>query len=109
MSHYAKIENDLVVAVIVAEPAVIETFDGEWVQTSYRTHANQHPEGQPLRGNYAGPGDIYDRTNDVFYAQQPYPSWSLNTGTWTWTPPVPYPNDDDLYHWDEDRQSWQQN
>jgi len=81
MSHFAKVVDGKVIEVIVAEQDFIDNLDGTWIQTSYNTHGNQHPEGRPLRGNYAGIGFTYDDTNDVFYAPQPYPSWSLNNTT----------------------------
>jgi hypothetical protein len=77
-----------------------------WVQTSYNTHGNQHPEGRPLRGNFAGIGYTYDATNDVFYAPKPYPSWILNNTTWTWEAPTPMPTDDKRYTWNEATTSW---
>jgi len=81
MSHFAKVLDGVVIDVIVAEPEFIETYvdpnPGVWIQTSYNTHGNQHPEGRPLRGNYAGIGYIYDQENDVFYPPAPYPSWIL--------------------------------
>jgi hypothetical protein len=110
MAHFAKVENGLVTQVIVAEPDFISTGalgdPASWVQTSYNTHANQHPEGRPLRGNYAGIGYTYDKLNDVFIAPQPFPSWILNIGTWTWEAPVPYPNDNKRYLWQEVTVSW---
>jgi len=110
MSHFAKVCDGKVVQVIVAEKEFFDTFvdssPGEWIQTSYNTKGNQHPKGKPLRGNYAGIGSIYDKTNDVFYAPQPYPSWILNTDTWTWESPTPYPTDDKRYRWDEATTSW---
>ncbi len=110
MSHYAKINNGIVEQVIVAEADFFDTFvdssPGQWLQTSYNTHANQHPEGRPLRGNYAGLGHTYDATNDVFYEPQPYPSWTLNETTWTWDAPVAYPDDDKMYTWDEATTNW---
>lgn len=107
MAHFAKIENNTVVNVIVAEQDFIDTMDGEWVQTSYNTKGNQHAHGkQPMRGNYAGIGDVYDRENDVFYEQKPFASWSLDTQTWTWLAPVPKPDDENLYSWDEENQTW---
>jgi hypothetical protein len=56
MSHFAKVENGVVTQVIVAEQDVIDSgiFGHGWVQTSYNTHGGQHPEGRPLRKNYAG-------------------------------------------------------
>ena len=112
MSHFAKVKDGKVVQVIVAEKEFFDTFvdtgAGIWLQTSYNTLANQHPEGRPLRGNYAGIGYTYDATNDVFYAPQPYPSWILNNTTWLWEAPVAYPTDDKLYVWNESIINWEE-
>ena len=110
MSHFAKVLDGIVTDVIVAEPEFIETYvdpnPGVWIQTSYNTHGNQHPEGRPLRGNYAGIGYIYDQENDVFYPPQPYPSWILNTNSWTWESPTPRPTDGKAYVWNESSENW---
>ena len=91
MSHFAKVVDGKVTQVIVAEPDFFKTFvdssPGEWIQTSYNTIGNQHPEGRPLRGNYAGIGYTYDRENDVFYAPKPTENATLNTETWLWEVP----------------------
>jgi hypothetical protein len=88
MSHFAKVVDGKVTQVIVAEPEFFETFvdssPGTWIQTSYNTHGNQHPEGRPLRGNYAGIGYTYDATNDVFIAPKPSDTAVLNEETWLW-------------------------
>ena len=88
MSHYAKVVDGKVTQVIVAEAEFFDTFvdtsPGAWIQTSYNTLANQHPEGRPLRGNYAGIGFTYDATNDVFYAPKPSDAAELDEATWTW-------------------------
>lgn len=90
MSHFAKVENGIVTQVIVAEQDFIDTgaVGHGWIQTSYNTLGNQHPEGRPLRGNYAGIGYTYDEVNDVFYAPQPADGWVLNTSTWLWEAPA---------------------
>lgn len=108
MSHFAKIENGIVTQVIVAEQNVIDLghFGHGWVQTSYNTIGNKHPENRPLRGNYAGIGYTYDAKSDVFYAPQPYPSWVLNNSTWTWEAPTLMPVDGQRYNWDEPTLSW---
>jgi len=110
MSHYAKVLDGKVTQVIVAEADFFKTFvdtsPGQWIQTSYNTIGNQHPEGRPLRGNYAGIGYTYDATNDVFYAPQPYPSWTLNETTWLWEAPVAIPTEGGPYAWDEETKSW---
>lgn len=36
--------------------------------------------------------------------QQPFLSWVWDEGGWM--PPVPHPNEDSMYAWDEDFQSW---
>ena len=81
-------------------------LNGQWIQTSYNTHGNKHPENRPLHKNYAGIGHIYDRTNDVFYAQQPFSSWILDKNTWTWQAPVARPDDGKIYKWDEEVKNW---
>ena len=80
-------------------------------RTSYNTLGGEHLlDGTPFRGNYAGIGFTYDPVNDVFYAQQPFPSWILNETTWIWDPPVEYPeydeNDPKFYEWNEEDQTW---
>ena len=117
MAHFAKVCDGKVVQVIVAEPEFFNTFvdssPGEWIQTSYNTRGGVHygQDGNPdggvaLRGNYAGIGFTYDRTNDVFYPPSPFPSWTLNNTTWTWEAPVAYPSDGKIYRWNEETQNW---
>jgi hypothetical protein len=106
MAHFAEIIDGVVQRVIVAEQDFIDSIPGQWVQTSYNTHAGQHPEGRPLRKNYAGIGDIYDSVRDAFYSPQPYPSWVLDEETCHWQPPVPYPTDGARYTWSEESLSW---
>ena len=110
MSHYAKVVDGKVTQVIVAEAEFFKTFvdssPGTWIETSYNTHQGTHPEGRPLRGNYAGIGCVYDVANDVFYAPQPFPSWVLNKTTWSWNAPTPAPTDDKQYNWDEATKTW---
>ena len=112
MAHYAKVNNGIVEQVIVAEKEFFDTFvdssPGTWIQTSYNTHGNQHPEGRPLRGNYAGIGYIYDSVNDVFYAPQPFLSWILNNTTWLWEAPAAMPTDDKMYKWNESITNWEE-
>lgn len=107
MAHFAKIEDGLVVEVLVAEQEFIDTMDGEWVQTSYNTRGGEHTQGgEPLRGNFAGIGFTYDSGLDAFYPPQPFPSWSLNKQSFMWEPPVPMPDDEHSYTWDEAALRW---
>jgi len=110
MSHFAKVINGIVTEVLVIEQDVIDTGafgdPALWVQTSYNTHGGQHPEGRPLRKNYAGVGFTYDAERDAFYAPQPFASWTLNEDTCLWTAPVAYPDDGNVYAWDEAALAW---
>jgi len=114
MAHFARIEDGIVQQVIVVSnadapdpypesEALGQAFiaslglSGEWRQASYNGI---------FRAHYAGIGYTYDGDNDVFYAPQPYPSWTLDEN-WNWQPPVPMPDDTDyMYQWDEDSLSW---
>lgn len=111
MTHFAKVNNGVVVQVIVAEPEFFDTFvdasPGEWVQTSYNTHGGVHANGgTPLRKNYAGIGYTYDRQRDAFIPPKPFASWTLNEDTCLWESPVPRPDDGKPYLWDEATTSW---
>ena len=110
MSHFAKVENGIVTQVIVAEEDFIATgaVGHGWIQTSYNTLGNQHPEGRPLRGNYAGIGYTYDEANDVFIAPKPFDNWVLNTSNWLWEPPIAMPVDEYFYTWNQETTAWVQ-
>ena len=106
MAHYAKVEDGVVTQVIVADSKewCQANLGGTWVQTSYNTHGNQHPENRPLNKNYAGIGYTWDGTG--FAAPQPFASWSLNSETYLWEAPTPMPTDGKRYAWDEATTSW---
>jgi hypothetical protein len=117
MSHFAKVVDGKVTQVIVAEPDFFTTFvdssPGAWIQTSYNTKGGIHygQDGKPdggvaLRGNYAGVGYTYDSVNDVFYAPQPFASWTIKAPEWTWEAPTPMPTDGKPYKWDEATKTW---
>jgi hypothetical protein len=112
MSHFAKVENNIVTQVIVAEQDVIDLglFGTGWIQTSYNTRGGQHIlGGTPLRKNFAGVGFTYDTNKDAFIPPKPFNSWILNDDTCLWEAPVPYPTDDKVYNWNEDTLSWDEN
>lgn len=117
MAHFAKVVDGKVTQVIVAEPEFFATFvdssPGTWLQTSYNTRGGVHygSNGQPdgglaLRANYAGVGYTYDVVEDVFYAPQPFPSWTISAPDWIWQPPVPMPQDGKVYVWSETELNW---
>ena len=109
MSYFVRVNaQGLVEQVIVAEQDFINTMPdaSSWVQTSYNTSGGQHPEGRPLRKNYAGVGYTYDRVLDAFIPPKPYASWTLNEDTCLWDAPVAYPDDGKSYSWDEATTNW---
>jgi len=116
MAHFAKIENNIVTQVIVAEQDFIDTQEGTWVQTSYNTKGGIHyqpdtnipsaNQSKALRKNYAGIGYTYDSTRDAFIPPKPYQSWILNETSCLWEAPISYPTDGNDYGWNEQNQQW---
>ena len=107
MAHFAEVDADnTVLRVIVADTKewCENNLGGTWVQTSYNTHRNEHPEGRPLHKNYAGIGYKWDGVG--FYAPQPFPSWTKNEETYLWEAPVAMPTDGKPYIWNEADQKW---
>ena len=112
MAHFAKVLDYVVEQVIVADEITINSgLFGDpnlWIQTSYNTHGGWHPEGRPLRKNYAGVGYAYDHIRDAFIPPKPYPSWTLNESTCLWNPPISMPLDGQMYIWNEEYLEWRQ-
>ena len=116
MKDYAKIEDNIVVQVIVSEQAYIDTLEGTWLETSYNTYGGVHynletdePTGAPaLRKNYPSVGFTYDVERDAFISPKPFPSWSLEESTCLWLPPITYPENGNVYTWVEESQEWLQ-
>jgi hypothetical protein len=110
MSHFAKVIGGIVAEVLVIDQEVIDTgLFGDpalWVQTSYNTYGGVHPEGRPLRKNYAGIGFTYDAERDAFIPPQPFASWALNEETCLWVAPVVRPKDRKSYAWNEATLAW---
>ena len=101
MSHFAKLNNNIVTEVIVAEQDFINSgLVGDsflWVQTSYNEN---------FRKNFATVGSSYDSTRDAFIPVKPYASWTLNETTCLWECPVALPDDNKKYEWNETDQTW---
>lgn len=104
MGHFAKVINNIVEEVIVAEQSDIDSGrHGDaslWVQTSYNTFGGVHSNGetnQPdggiaLRYNFAMIGGLYDITADAFYTQKPSNYHELDTNSYLWKNTVPKPS-----------------
>jgi hypothetical protein len=116
MAHFVRIENGVVVQVIVvadkdtADEHGVEKEEigiafcsnllgGTWKQTSYNARIRKH---------YAGIGYTYDETLDAFIAPKPFNSWLLDEDKAEWKAPVDYPTDEGKYTWDEETTSWKE-
>jgi len=99
LSHFAKIENNVVTEVINAEAYFINSLPDKekWKQTSYNTRAGVHygndglpDNGVALRKNYAAIGFTYDAVLDAFipptpvHNELPDANWVLNETTCQW-------------------------
>jgi len=91
MAHYAFLDENNVVTQVIAgnDGDEWEAFYAKEIgqvckRTSYRTYGNQHPEGNPFRGNYAGIGSTYDFERDIFIPPKPEGDWVLNEQTYLW-------------------------
>lgn len=84
MAHCAKVENGIVVEVIVIsndyEPNVeqfaTDLFGGTWIQTSYNNN---------IRFNYAGIGYTYDAVRDAFISPKCHDEAVLDETTCRWS------------------------
>ena len=94
MAHFAQINEDgIVINVIVAEQDFISSGllgdPATWIQTSYNTEGDYHPEGKPLRKNFAGIDHTYDRVRNAFIEKplgQLISYFELNEQTCQWNP-----------------------
>jgi len=127
MASFAKLNNNIVERVESVVNQVITNSNGieeeqlginflktlynepnaVWKQTSYNTLGGVHRlGGTPFRKNHAGIGYQYDQQRDAFIPPKPFNSWILNEDTCNWNAPIPRPNDENMYSWNEDNQSW---
>ena len=111
MANFALIKNNIVIAVIVIDNNVITNNGSEVEQLGidfidtlnikgvydYDT-VRQTSYNSNTRNKYAGIGDAWDETNNVFISPKPFSDWTLNEN-FKWEAPMPYPNDNKSYVW----------
>ena len=118
MANFALIKDTIVLAVIVIDNNNIITDNGTEIEQlgidfinslnikgvyDYDT-IRQTSYNSNFRNKYAGIGDTWDETNNVFISPKPFASWSLDTN-FNWKSPVSYPEEGN-YTWDEENQQW---
>ena len=107
MAHFAKISEDNRVLTVnavndsnalteEAGQTYLERCHGWpahlWKQTSYNTMNNQHRlGGTPFRGNYAAIDHTWDAENEIFWPEQPFPSWTKDISNAKWISPLGEP------------------
>ena len=106
MKYFAEVSiANVVIAVVTADDnetseniKKIEKSINTWIETS-----------DELTANRAGIGFIYNPDKNVFYPDQPYPSWTLNNTTWKWNPPIPKPvaAELEIWSWNEINKNWE--
>lgn len=110
MAHYAYIDQDNRVVMVIVGKDENEIIDGMDTETYYSQGTSYTVKRTSYNGNirkqYAGIGFTYDSEADVFIAPQPFPSWSLDKNH-DWQPPIPYPNDGLMYVWNEEVEDWE--
>jgi len=96
MAYFAKVENNVVTNIIVAEDIYfpLDNLGGMWVET-YTDRLDK---------NYASLGMFYDEVMDDFIDYQPYDSWTLVGNKWV--APVAKQLGEELFVWDEVNLMW---
>lgn len=106
-TYFAELdENDVVIRVIVADQAFIDSGavgdPANWEQTFI---------DNSQKARYAGKGYKYDRVNNKFKPKKPYDSWSYNETEDKWKAPINVPNkplnEGEMWLWDEDNENWE--
>jgi hypothetical protein len=118
MAIYAKVENNIVTNMIVADKEFIDLYfpnelylecmPGAWGGRVYDDNGKVDPTIKAIRHNYPDIGSTYDPEKDIFYPPHPNDgtaSWILNEN-FIWERPIPRPSNDAPYVWQETTQSW---
>jgi len=120
MAHFAELNsNNEVLRVIVVSNTDVDANGGDlhadaetfvttivphstggvaWKQCSYNNN---------FRKQYAGKGYTYNSSKDIFIADKPYPSWTLDSND-DWQAPTSKPDDGKLYYWNETDTQWEE-
>jgi hypothetical protein len=106
MAHFAKVENNVVLEVLVVDNEHEDYgqrylnelgISGDWIQTSY---------SGSFKGKFAGIGDVYNPNKKRFEPSQKFASWTWDEDSQTWQAPTPKPKGNKIYDWDEANQAW---
>ena len=100
MSRYAKVTDEKVVDIIMADEKFFETFVDTSAGTWVKVEDNQN----------ACIGGFYDFEKKLFSPRPMFESWTWNKETNEFDPPTPMPTDklenNNYYEWNEQNQKW---
>jgi hypothetical protein len=51
-------------------------------------------------------GGTYDSSNNIFIPIKQYDSWVFDYSLKRWVAPVDYPDEEKIYHWNEESKTW---
>ena len=51
-------------------------------------------------------GGTYDSSNNIFIPITPYDSWIFDYSLKAWVSPIKYPDEEKIYHWNEESKTW---
>ena len=111
MDYFAKIINDIVVDIIVADQNWID----EQPDKFFWVHYGSGPKDSkpiPTKKNTPAVGWYYYEEKNAFLPPRPFQSWVLNEKTFEWEAPVPIPKDamriggTKEYMWNEKHKEW---
>ena len=97
MRYFAAVKDGVVQTVSIGERPDTLSKSFTWVETFLDGGS---------RKNTAVTGGNYDSDNDVFYAEKPFDSWTLNKSTWEWEAPSTKPEGN--YVWNEKDDAWEE-
>jgi hypothetical protein len=99
-ASFAKVENGVVTRIAVVAREFLENNPERYGDASLWV-----PMEWGVKGKHGAEGYLYDVQKELFYASQPYPSWTLDENN-DWNPPTPYPSDNESYEWNETALDW---
>jgi hypothetical protein len=116
MAIYAKVENNVVTNMIVADKEFIDSgvLEGLYLECTpgayggvVYTNKNIDTTIKAIRHTYPDIGSIYNPEKDIFYPAHPNDgtTWIFSEN-FTWERPTPRPSNDRLYIWHEPTLSW---
>ena len=120
MAHFAELNssNEVLRVIVVSNDDVNanggdQHADAETFVTTIVPHSTggvawkQCSYNHNFRKQYAGKGYTYNPSKDIFIADKPYPSLTLDSND-DWQAPVNKPNDGKRYSWNETDRQWEE-